>query len=112
MANAARVRRCEDTGDSALKHNSVKLRSVKLNVNSSSNSRFEFGRDRPRDTAEKLGNVQAERDWSEKSSGSPQKPGWSATARLVKIRLGRTFWAELVSRMQSPRLEETQRAAR
>jgi len=28
--------------------------------------------DRPQDTAEKLGNVQAERDWSEKSSGSPQ----------------------------------------
>jgi len=28
-------------------------------------------------------------------------PGWSATARLVKIRLGRTFWSELVSRTHS-----------
>jgi hypothetical protein len=43
---------------------------------------------------------------------SPQIPGWSVTARLVIIRLGRTFWSELVSRTQGPRLEETQPAAR
>jgi hypothetical protein len=113
MANPAQVLRCEDMGDSALKHNSVKLRSVKLNVNSSSNSALRiWPPDRPRDTAEKLGNVQAERDWSEKSSGSPEMPGWSATARLVKVRFGRTSWSELVSRTQCPRLEETQHAAR
>jgi hypothetical protein len=58
-----------------------------------------------RDTDEKLGDVQAERDWSEKSSGSPEMPGWSATARLVKVRFGRTSWSELVSRTQCPRLE-------